>query len=696
MAYDPVSKSLLLFGGFGPTVYDGGYNDTWQFLNGTGSNITSPSHPIQVGIPPTTNPYSMAYDSPWKTMILLAGGGTWSYSGTGNWTSVSLNYEGTPTPYQDSEGLFFFANGSGSNLVIANGVAGPCIQVWKYLGNAWQQGSGTTYPQNCEGFSVIGEEQAGVGVLFGGLRYTPGNFTTMNSTWTLQDGNFSLVNASGSEGLPGVEEASLAYDPTGMVSVLFGGLNVTFSSHAAADGLINIPNSQTWLLVAPLSPARIHESRPTLDVGQTVNFSVEASGGLQPYQYAFSGLPPGCESNGTAAVIPCAPTVPGRYSVSCEVTDALGRGVATSTETVTVSEEVNVTVAPPSPDPTTAGVPVQFRANVTGGLGPETIVWTFGNGEQSQGRVVTAVYATAGTYTGELWVNDSNGEHRNATETVSVNPTLAIVESSIPGLAEVGIPVSVAAVIAGGTPPYTVAWNSGESSAGGGSSLATNWTYREPGNVTASLRVTDAAGANASVNGTIEVVPRLVVSIFEATSPATEGLPVAFGDIQSGGEPPVNLSWAFGDGTTGWGPNPMHTYTYAGTFGVRMTARDSARMVVEANLSVTVGAGHTTLPPPPATSSGGGLSPIETLLIGGVLVGMGGAPRRRRVDPFPPPFPRIGEVRRTPANTDCEPIPSGTAADGSEEDVPGKPGPAGPLERERFVPALARRFRSSP
>src|SRR2546430_13459100 len=56
----------------------------------------------------------------------------------------------------------------------------------------------------------------------------------------------------------------------------------------------------------------------------------------------------------------------------------------------------------------------------------------------------------------------------------------------------------------------------------------------------------------------------------------------------------VSQQWDFGDGQTGSGANPSHTYGRAGTYPVTLTVRDNAGATDALSHSVTV-----TEPPPP-------------------------------------------------------------------------------------------------
>ncbi|MCI4325639.1 MAG: hypothetical protein L3K00_07160 [Thermoplasmata archaeon] len=64
-------------------------------------------------------------------------------------------------------------------------------------------------------------------------------------------------------------------------------------------------------------------SSSSVPAGGPVQLTTTVSGGTAPFQYQFSGLPSGCAWNG-GAVVNCAGTPNGRFTVGVEVTDATG------------------------------------------------------------------------------------------------------------------------------------------------------------------------------------------------------------------------------------------------------------------------------------------------------------------------------------------------------------------------------------
>ncbi len=68
-----------------------------------------------------------------------------------------------------------------------------------------------------------------------------------------------------------------------------------------------------------------------------MTFTVVVTGGPAPYTYSWTGLPTGCASVNSAALI-CASTAQGAYTVSVKVTDATGASVTSAAQTVTVAK----------------------------------------------------------------------------------------------------------------------------------------------------------------------------------------------------------------------------------------------------------------------------------------------------------------------------------------------------------------------
>src|SRR6266581_4173170 len=94
--------------------------------------------------------------------------------------------------------------------------------------------------------------------------------------------------------------------------------------------------------------------------------------------------------------------------------------------------------------------------------------------------------------------------------------------------------------------------------------------------------------------------PTLSASFTYSPSSPQTGQTVSFTSSVSGGSPPYSYSWSFGDGSTGIGLSPQHTYSSAGTLTVALTVKDngSPQQTATSQQSLTVSGA-----PPPLTAS---------------------------------------------------------------------------------------------
>ncbi len=94
--------------------------------------------------------------------------------------------------------------------------------------------------------------------------------------------------------------------------------------------------------------------------------------------------------------------------------------------------------------------------------------------------------------------------------------------------------------------------------------------------------------------------PTLSASFTYSPSSPQIGQTVSFISSASGGTTPYTYSWSFGDGSTGTGSSPKHTYSSAGTLTVALTVKDngSPQQTKTSPQSITVSGA-----PPPLTAS---------------------------------------------------------------------------------------------
>src|SRR5216117_2194047 len=94
--------------------------------------------------------------------------------------------------------------------------------------------------------------------------------------------------------------------------------------------------------------------------------------------------------------------------------------------------------------------------------------------------------------------------------------------------------------------------------------------------------------------------PTLLASFTYSPSFPQTGQTVSFTGSVSGGSPPYSYSWSFGDGSTGMGSSPQHTYSSTGTLTVALTVKDngSPQQTTTSQQTLTISGA-----PPPLTAS---------------------------------------------------------------------------------------------
>lgn len=159
--------------------------------------------------------------------------------------------------------------------------------------------------------------------------------------------------------------------------------------------------------------------------------------------------------------------------MSVNVTDSGGASAIAYTNVTVTAVPPLVATATASTVNGTVPLSVTFTGGASGGSGPYTYDWSFGDGSTDQsGATVSYTYTTVGNFTATLTATDSTHASSEATVMIEVTPVPAsarpfnasfIFEAGTPYCA-VGSAVSTITLTAsasGGTAPYSYAWTVG-------------------------------------------------------------------------------------------------------------------------------------------------------------------------------------------------------------------------------------------
>ena len=320
-------------------------------------------------------------------------------------------------------------------------------------------------------------------------------------------------------------------------------------------------------------------------VGSEVTFSALADGGTAPYAFTWSFGDGGSAGGGTAEHVFADP---GSYPVTLTVTDA-DLVSETRTRAVVVSPAPLVAdflVAPASP---IVGETVTFDASSRGGTPPVTFAWDFGDGSPYEtGRNVVHAYAWSGTFLVILTAADNLGQASSVPKPIGVGDELTVALTISPSEPDVGETVAFTGSATGGSPPYALSWDFGDSTAAAVGETTTH-VYAAAGTYAVTLTMTDDAGRERTAAQGLVVMAPLEASLsFSPPDPAV-GEAVAFGGVASGGRGPYAFTWDFGDGAGTIGAAATHAYAESGTFTVRLTVEDARGRSFQAIGSVRVG-----------------------------------------------------------------------------------------------------------
>ncbi len=278
--WDPAAGGVLVYGGLAPSGAPT-LNDTWLFRNGSWTNLT----PNVTGNPGPRGAGSLGID-PSSGAAVLVGGvnapgtltvNTWTFFHD-TWTNVTLTAGAPPTGRVFPGAATDPALGG---LLVYGGqdYTGPNLNdTWMYLNGSWTQLHPARSPGPLRGPFLSADTADDSVILFGGDTTQYGQPTA--ATWRF-DANGSWTNVTPEVGGPPIPRwtGGMADDPSLAGVVLVGGCERIGCQYAAND---------TWVLESvPTLQATVQLATPIPAIGEPIEFTAGASGGVPPWKFQF-------------------------------------------------------------------------------------------------------------------------------------------------------------------------------------------------------------------------------------------------------------------------------------------------------------------------------------------------------------------------------------------------------------------------
>jgi PKD domain len=421
-----------------------------------------------------------------------------------------------------------------------------------------------------------------------------GGIRPFTYTWTFGDGSV----ATG-------QNVSHAFNSPGNVNV----------QCTVIDNLQTTSQNATSIMVLSDPSIILQTVNPTsVDIEQTVTFTVQVTGGSGVYTYRWMSLPPGCSSM-SLATISCRPTATGTFLVTANVTDSNGFSVISGVLSVTVYSDPVLTSFTASSSKLDIGQTITFTAAASGGSGNLSFAYySLPTGcDTANSTSLSCTPTTTGTYRVILTVTDSNGftvSGGRITIVVSPDPTSTIV--ALPLSIDLGQSLTFTVTTSGGTGPFSYTYVTSSLGCAGLASPSFSCTPSTIGNYTVEASVTDATGQISIAYISVKVSPIIGISSF-ATSVASldTGQEFTLTLSTTGGTSPLSYSYSdLPPNCSSINSPVLHcTPSTGGPYLIQVTVTDHAGKTASSSLTVMVHQAQIT----------GLSSSQEYLLFGGVI-----------------------------------------------------------------------------
>lgn len=262
---------------------------------------------------------------------------------------------------------------------------------------------------------------------------------------------------------------------------------------------------------------------------------------------------------------------PGSFDVTLKATNAQGSNTVTFTNYITVNEAPFADF-----DYSIDELTVDFSNNSSNAT---SYMWNFGDGHTSTLTDPIHIYDQDGVYNVTLAATNECGTDLYTVTIEIITLPFADFTSDI---TEGCDPIEVSFVNLSSPNAETFSWSFPGGSPPTSTAFEPTVVYETPGSFPVSLTVSNQAGDDIVVfNNYITVFPQPNAEFGYTTN----GLQVNFSSTGSVGN---TFAWTFGDGGTGTGPNPTHTYAAGGSYQVTLSVTNSCGTdVLQQTVTVT-------------------------------------------------------------------------------------------------------------
>lgn len=299
--------------------------------------------------------------------------------------------------------------------------------------------------------------------------------------------------------------------------------------------------------------------------GNDGSANIVAGGGTSPYSYSWSTTIP--QTTATATNLPA-----GVFNAT--ITDQKG---CTQISAIIISQPSQILLSTLGDDTICPGQSVLMQANVSGGVGTYTYIWSSNLGNNSQHTVSPA---SSTNYT--VQVMDQNG-CMSALNTIAVDiiqfSTANLITPQVLNICE-GSSTQLSASTIGNT--GSLVWNWSNPSWNG----AGPYTIQPQSTTVYTVTATNNCGSSATATTTVMVHPKPAVQLLpqQITGCDNAQLTIADVNLNTG----AAYAWNFGDGQMGSGNPVSNLYTQSGNYTVTAIATSAFGCTDTASTSAVV------------------------------------------------------------------------------------------------------------